>query len=68
MRCYFIRDGHFRDVEIISDAASDAETIQLAIEIFYERLDRVGEEPYDGFELWDGSRVVHRHMRKINAA
>ena len=67
MRCYLIRDGHFKSVELV-DAATDAETIQLAIETFHNRLDSVTGEPYDGFELWDGNRVVHRYTHTVNAA
>lgn len=67
MRCYFMHNGHIRDVEVI-DAATDAETIQLAIGIFYKRLESVTGESYDGFELWDDSRFVHKHMREVHAA
>lgn len=66
MRCYFMRNGHVEDVEVI-DAATDAEAIQLAIGIFYNHLESVPGEPYDGFELWDGNRVVHFHQVRQSA-
>lgn len=67
MRCYLMRDGHFKRVELV-DAPTDAEAVQLAIEVFHDRVDNVTGEQYDGFELWDGNRVVHRYMHNVEVA
>lgn len=64
MRCYFMRDGHITAVEVV-EADTDAEAVQLAIKVFYDR--HTADRPYDGFELWDGSRIVHRHEARQSA-
>lgn len=64
MRCYLMRDGHITGVEDL-EAATDADAIQLAIKVFYDR--QATDRSYDGFELWDGSRVVHRHEVRQSA-
>ncbi len=60
MRCYLMRGGHFVGVEDV-EATTDAEAIQFAIKIFYDRQTADKREPYDGFELWAGDKIVHRH-------
>lgn len=61
MRCYLMRGGHFKGVEVV-DAVTDAEAVQCAIKLFYERQESRIHDPYDGFELWDGNRLVHKHQ------
>lgn len=55
MRCYFMRDGHIRAVEILTDA-SDAAAIAQAEALFEQRKDE-----FAGFEVWDTARFVHRY-------
>ena len=63
MRCYFTRGGHFVWVEDVQ-ATTDADAIQLAIKVFYDRQAAESHAPYDGFELWDGNRTVHCHQAR----
>ena len=51
MRCFFLRGGH------IGSGLSDQEAIAKAHKLFF--LDRRGQ--FEGFELWDRTRVVFRH-------
>jgi hypothetical protein len=55
MRCYFMRGGHIAAVEDILDL-SDAEATARAHLLFSELKDS-----FDGFELWDLSRVITRY-------
>jgi hypothetical protein len=55
MRCYFIRGGHIADVDKLADL-SDDEAIARAQALFSERKDL-----FEGFELWDGARVLIGH-------
>jgi len=58
-RCYIVgSDGHFRDVVSV-DAASDIAALALA---------RTLPAAQAGFELWDGSRLVHRQSAMTAAA
>ena len=66
MRCYFMRDERIYAVEIV-EGGTDAETVQRAIQLFYERQESHTHDPYDGFELWDGNRLVHKHQRVSEA-
>lgn len=54
MRCYFMRDGHIRAVEVLTDA-SDVGAIAQALVLFKEH-----EDKYAGFEIWDCARFVYR--------
>jgi hypothetical protein len=56
MRCFFLREGHIAAVEMLPDL-SDQEAIAKAHKLFF--LDRRGQ--FEGFELWDRTRVVFRH-------
>jgi hypothetical protein len=51
MRCYYMRGGHFVDVDEVS-GLSDEEAIAKAHALFSER-----EDLFEGFELWDRTRV-----------
>src|SRR5690348_11120472 len=52
-RCYMTgSDGHFRDV-VSLEATSDLDALKQA---------RALPAAYAGFELWNGSRLVHREL------
>jgi hypothetical protein len=55
MRCYFMRDGPIATFEELPDF-SDEEAVYKAYCLFSERKDK-----FDGFEVWDGARVIARH-------
>jgi hypothetical protein len=55
MRCYFMRDGHIQEIELLT-GLSDQEAIAKAHTLFSERGRR-----FDGFEVWDRARVIIRH-------
>ena len=56
MRCFFLRNGHIAAVEMLPDL-SDQEAIAKAHKLFF--LERHGQ--FEGFEVWDCTRVVFRH-------
>jgi hypothetical protein len=60
-RCFFLSsDGHIRNVaEILAN--SDAEAIAEG-----QRLLEDGMASYDGFEVWNLARFVHRYRRKLD--
>jgi hypothetical protein len=55
MRCYFIRCGHIADVDKLAEF-SDEEAIAKAHALFSGRKDL-----FEGFELWDGARMLIGH-------
>jgi hypothetical protein len=55
MRCYFMRDGHIGAVEELP-GLDDDQAISKAHALFSER-----RHSFEGFELWDHSRVLIRH-------
>jgi hypothetical protein len=62
MWCYFIRGGQIADVGQLAEL-SDEEAIAKAHALFSERKD-----VFEGFELWDGARVLigHPHLFSQN--
>jgi hypothetical protein len=54
MRCYLMRDGHIRAVEVLPDGSSDEAAIELARRTF-ERQPGV----FDAFEVWHLTRQVY---------
>jgi hypothetical protein len=56
MRCFFLRNGHIAGVEMLP-GLSDQDAIAKAQTLFF--LDRRGQ--FEGFEVWDRTRVVFRH-------
>lgn len=54
MRCYLMHSGHILAVEFLA-AGPDESLIEQAKAHF----DRRSEEPFDGFEVWDGKRRVY---------
>jgi hypothetical protein len=59
MRCYFMRDGHIAAVELFDGKPDDDTDTDLARGLFNVR----SKEHFDGFEIWDGKRVVFRYPR-----
>jgi hypothetical protein len=55
MRCYYMRGGHIVDVDEIS-GPSDEEAIEKAQALFSDR-----EDLFEGFELWDRTRMLIGH-------
>ncbi len=55
MRCYLLRGGHICAVELL-DGPSDAAVIDQARALFEKR-----KKEFQGFEVWDRARFVHRH-------
>jgi len=55
MRCYFMNNGHIDAVEVLT-TTSDEDAISQARVLFQERKHR-----FEGFELWDGDRVIVRY-------
>ena len=56
MRCYFLRRNDVQGVTFLK-AAPDRELIRQAKSLF---LARAETEHFDGFEVWEGNRLVHR--------
>ena len=56
MRCYFIRNHHVVGVEMLPPGLSDQDAIAMAHKLSAKR-----RGPIDGFEVWDGARLVIKH-------
>jgi len=59
LRCYFLKNGVIRSVEVLR-CATTAAAIERAIELYEERK---GE--FAGIELWDGAQLVHQHPADV---
>lgn len=59
LRCYFLRNGVIRSVEVLR-CASEAAAIERAMQLYEERK---GE--FAGIELWDGNRLVHHYPANV---
>ena len=57
MRCYFMRDGHIDAVEELP-GLSDEQAIAKADALFSQR-----KHLFEGFEVWDRTRVLIRHPK-----
>jgi hypothetical protein len=55
MRCYFMRGGHIEAVEELA-GLSDEQALAKAHALFSER-----KHKFEGFELWNRTRVIIRH-------
>lgn len=55
MRGYFLHNGRISAVELLTDASDEA-AIRQALALFYQR-----KNEFEGFEVWDQTRFVHRH-------
>jgi hypothetical protein len=53
MRCYFMKGGHIAGFEELP-GLSDRQAIDRAVDLFTARK----RERLDGFEVWNGSRIV----------
>jgi hypothetical protein len=62
MRCYFIRDGHVVGVAMLP-GLSDQDAIARAHKLSARRSGRI-----DGFEVWDGARLIIRHSDQSAAS
>ena len=56
MRCYFLKDGHIANVELLQ-MADDQDLIAQSEKLYEARSKPRGAE---GFEVWDGGRFVYR--------
>ena len=56
MRCYFMRGGRIEGVTFLKDAP-DHELIRQARTLF---VTGAKTEHFDGFEVWEGNRFIHR--------
>ncbi len=56
MRCYFMRGDRIEGVTFLK-TASDQELIRQARTLF---VARAKAEQFDGFEVWEGNRFIHR--------
>jgi hypothetical protein len=59
MRCYFLRANRVAGVAMLPSGLSDEEAIARARKLSAKR-----RRPVDGFEVWDGSRLVFRHLAR----
>jgi hypothetical protein len=59
MRCYFIRGGRVVGVSMLPLGISDEVAIASAPKLAAKRRGRI-----DGFEVWDGARLVIRHSAR----
>ena len=57
MRCYFLRGCRVVGIAMLPLGLSEEETIARA-----HRLSAKRRGPIDGFEVWDGSRLVIRYL------
>ena len=58
MRCFLMRDGHIRDVEVLPTHLSDQEAIEQC-RLAFERQ----REAFDDFEVWHLARKIYQHSR-----
>ena len=56
MWCYFLLEGRIAGVEVLPPGLMDEDAIARALILSSKR-----KGPFDGFELWDGTRLVIRH-------
>ena len=56
MWCYFLHDWHVAGVEVLPPGLSDEDAVARAQIRSSKR-----RGPFDGYELWDGARLVMRH-------
>ncbi len=62
MRCYFLSGGHIVSVEELT-GLSDEAAVAKAHELYAER-----KALYEGFEVWERTRVVFRHPDPVTNA
>ena len=59
MRCYFMRAGHIEAIEELPGLA-DEQAIEKARALFSER-----KHLFEGFEVWDRTRLLMRHREPV---
>jgi hypothetical protein len=59
-RCYFLSEDHAIAAVEAYDAASDKEAREKAEALFRQRRDKLA-----GFEIWAGSRRIHRQLGRL---
>jgi hypothetical protein len=59
VRCHLMRSGQIAAVELLTDAADNAVIVQ-AEALFAKR-----KGAFTGFEVWDRTRLVHRHPQLL---
>ena len=57
MWCYFFHDGRIAGVEVPPPQLSDEDAVARA-----QILSSKRKGPFDGYALWDGPRLVFRHL------
>jgi hypothetical protein len=57
MRCFFIREGVVVIAKDLVGVSDQEEAVSIGVSIFAET------GPYDGFEIWKGSKRVHKAGR-----
>ena len=63
MRCYFWRNSRIVAVHVLEPVpSSDQEAVNRALAQFNELA-----PDYEAFEVWDGERMVYRHMVRNSA-
>ena len=55
MRCYFMRAGRIAGVTFLKTGSDEALITQAQ-----SALAQHADQGFDGFEVWDGTRFVHR--------
>jgi hypothetical protein len=56
MRCFFLKSGHIVGVELLP-GLSDQEAVEQSHKLFAQ----APEGRFDGFEVWELTRLVSRH-------
>lgn len=62
VRCYLMRKGHIKAVEILSKGPDDA-----LIEQGKAHFARRSDEEFDGFEIWDRKRWIYAYPEVPNS-
>jgi hypothetical protein len=60
MRCFFLRDGQIICFEMLPPGLSDEDATARAHVLFSSR-----RGPFEGFEVWDGARMVFKHSNPV---
>ena len=63
VRCYYLKNGHIIAAEMLAGIPSDEEAIAKSHELFAART-----EDFEGFEIWDTTRVVFQWTKPKTSA
>jgi hypothetical protein len=61
MRCYFMRGGDIASAEELTGLSAE-EATDKSYQLFFDRRD--GCDGFDGFELWDGARMIRQYASR----